>query len=127
MNAVDYCQVLNNAISWLQQGKRVVLVTVVRDWGSAPSPLDSLFAINADGDFTGSVSDNTRVPPVKAEKSPPDSRMTGADSPVMALTVCFKARNDAACALMRPSASASAKLANKTVNQSQTEIDRINT
>ena len=29
-------------------------------------------------------SDSTRVPPVTAEKSPPDSRITGADSPVMA-------------------------------------------
>ena len=29
-------------------------------------------------------SDSTRVPPVTAERSPPDSRMTGADSPVMA-------------------------------------------
>ena len=29
-------------------------------------------------------SDNTCVPPVTALKSPPDSRMTGADSPVMA-------------------------------------------
>ena len=29
-------------------------------------------------------SDSTLVPPVTAERSPPDSRMTGADSPVMA-------------------------------------------
>ena len=29
-------------------------------------------------------SDRTRVPPVTAERSPPASRMTGADSPVMA-------------------------------------------
>ena len=29
-------------------------------------------------------SDRTLVPPVTAERSPPDSRMTGADSPVMA-------------------------------------------
>ena len=29
-------------------------------------------------------SDNTRVPPVTADRSPPDSRMTGADSPVIA-------------------------------------------
>ena len=120
-------------------------------------------------------SDSTRVPPVTAEKSPPDSRMTGADSPVMALSsteatpsmtspsagtvspasiitmsplrrlsassgchfmavrgsprlyspssflaqVCFfRPRSEAACALLRPSASASAKLANSTVNHS---------
>jgi hypothetical protein len=29
-------------------------------------------------------SDSTLVPPVTAERSPPDSRMTGADSPVIA-------------------------------------------
>ena len=29
-------------------------------------------------------SDSTRVPPVTADRSPPDSRMTGADSPVIA-------------------------------------------
>ena len=55
MNAVDY-QVLNSADNWLRQGKQVVLVTVVRTWGSAPRPLGSLFAITAGGDFTGSVS-----------------------------------------------------------------------
>ena len=35
---------------------------------------------------TTSQSESTRVPPVTAEKSPPDSRTTGADSPVMALS-----------------------------------------
>ena len=126
-------------------------------------------------------SDSTRVPPVTAEKSPPDSRITGADSPVMALSstdatpsitspsagitspaststmsplrrssdssgchfspcagtrrigtsirlaqVCFfSARSDAACALLRPSASASAKLANSTVNHSHSAIARM--
>ncbi|MDN0074015.1 XdhC family protein [Crenobacter sp. SG2303] len=55
MNTVDY-QVLKSAVSWLEQGKRLALVTVVRNWGSAPRPLGSLFAITADGDFTGSVS-----------------------------------------------------------------------
>lgn len=55
MNAVDY-QVLHSAVSWLRQGKRVALVTVVRNWGSAPRPLGALFAISAAGDFTGSVS-----------------------------------------------------------------------
>ncbi|WP_211441928.1 XdhC family protein [Collimonas humicola] len=55
MNAVDY-QVLKSAAAWLQQGKRVAMVTVVRNWGSAPRPLGSLFAITDAGDFTGSVS-----------------------------------------------------------------------
>jgi hypothetical protein len=109
-------------------------------------------------------SDSTRVPPVTAERSPPDSRMTGADSPVMAdssteampstispsdgiispadtTTTSSRASSDegtcsmppagvrrlamvsdralrrvSACALPRPSAMASAKLANRTVN-----------
>ena len=115
-------------------------------------------------------SDSTFVPPVTAERSPPDSRMTGADSPVMALsstdatpsmmspsagitspattrtmsplrsdgagttsyvpsgrsrlaTVSVLARRSvSACALPRPSAIASAKLAKSTVSQSQNVI-----
>ena len=132
-------------------------------------------------------SDNTRVPPVTDEKSPPDSRITGADSPVMALSstdatpaitwpspgmvspaststtsprrsspegwltawprhasgvawlasaslnplsrraamVVRRPRKVAACCLPRPSARASAKLANSTVNQSHTVIARM--
>ena len=109
---------------------------------------------------------STRVPPVTALRSPPLSRITGADSPVMAASstlaipsitspsagmmspasqttrspfcnigagtfssrplrrrraiVSLRAlRRLAACALPRPSATASAKLAKSTVNQSQ--------
>ena len=36
--------------------------------------------------LTTSQSETTRVPPVTAERSPPDSRITGADSPVIALS-----------------------------------------
>ena len=114
-------------------------------------------------------SDRTRVPPVTALRSPPASRMTGADSPVIADSstdatpsttspspgirlagvddddvardaaavpgtssiepsldgACGRAsrsrvpRSDAACALPRASAIASAKFAKSTVNQSQ--------
>src|SRR5215467_3439952 len=118
-------------------------------------------------------SDSTCVPPVTAERSPPDSRMTGADSPVIAasLTEAMPSitspsdgmrspaststmsptlsevestsrkffgsllptssfafvsvrwrRSESACALPRPSAIASAKLANSTVNHSQITI-----
>ena len=111
-------------------------------------------------------SDSTFVPPVTALRSPPLSRMTGADSPVMAdssteampsitspspgmispaetrttsplrnceagMTVMSSPftirlavvsvrilRNESACALPRPSAIASAKLAKSTVNHS---------
>ena len=126
-------------------------------------------------------SDSTRVPPVTAERSPPLSRMTGADSPVIAdssteampsttspslgiispaststkspglrsgaatgsytpaqskrplepgssrfANVSVRARRSvAACALPRPSATASAKLANSTVTQSQRMIWKV--
>ena len=113
-------------------------------------------------------SEITWVPPVTADRSPPDSRMTGADSPVIAASLteatpsttspsdgivspaststtsptfrlvpgtvlkffapgplCSLAcvsvrvrRSESACALPRPSAIASAKLANSTVNHS---------
>ncbi|MBP1597535.1 MAG: hypothetical protein H6Q05_2912 [Acidobacteria bacterium] len=119
------------------------------------------------------MSDSTRVPPVTAERSPPDSRMTGADSPVIAdssteampsmtspspgmnspaLTITTSPvlslepgtvsvpppgnsrlamvservlRSESACALPRPSAMASAKFANKTVNHNHSVICRL--
>ena len=121
-------------------------------------------------------SESTWVPPVTALRSPPLSRMTGALSPVMALsfteampsttspsagmrspastrtrsslrravagtrvhgaarsararrlasTSRRARRSEAAWALPRPSAMASAKLANRTVNQSHTAIPRM--
>ncbi len=125
-------------------------------------------------------SESTVVPPVTAERSPPASRMTGADSPViadsltdatpsmispspgmmppptpaststmsplrsvppgtvvtgasrrgapsfLALTSRRVLRRLAACALPRPSAIASAKLANSTVNHSHTATQPMN-
>src|SRR6201994_2940179 len=106
-------------------------------------------------------SDSTCVPPVTAERSPPDSRITGADSPVIAASLTEATpsipspsptlrlvpgtrrtvpsepdrsfawlsvrvlRNESACALPRPSATASAKLANSTVNHSQRMIWKV--
>src|SRR5215471_323374 len=119
-------------------------------------------------------SESTWVPPVTAELSPPDSRITGADSPVMAASLteatpsmtslsegmlspaststmsptfsdvpgtrryvllipCSSLAwlsvrvffSDSACALPRPSATASAKLANSTVNHSQRIIWKV--
>ena len=116
-------------------------------------------------------SERTLVPPVTALRSPPLSRMTGADSPViadssteampsitspspgmispattttmsprrssdaattstlavgarrLAVVSVFIVRSVSACALPRPSAIASAKLANSTVNHSQSASD----
>ncbi len=114
-------------------------------------------------------SESTRVPPVTALRSPPDSRITGADSPVIAdssteampsITVpspgisspasttttspltssdaCLVPpsfslaivswrieRSASACARPRPSANASAMLANTTVSHSQIEMTTV--
>jgi len=55
MNSTDY-QVLQSAISWLQDGKRVALATVVQTWGSSPRPVGSWLAIREDGQVVGSAS-----------------------------------------------------------------------
>ncbi len=55
MNSVDV-EVLRTAVSWLEAGRRVVLGTVVRTWGSAPRPPGSLMVIRDDGLVAGSVS-----------------------------------------------------------------------
>lgn len=49
-------EVLRRAQTWLHGGHRVVLVTVVRTWGSSPRPPGSLLALRADGHAVGSVS-----------------------------------------------------------------------
>ena len=55
MDSVDL-QVLKSAHAWLTAGHRVVLVTVIRTWGSAPRPIGALTAIRDDGMVEGSVS-----------------------------------------------------------------------
>ncbi len=127
---------------------------------------------------TTSQSESTRVPPVTELKSPPASRITGADSPVIALSSteatpsitspsagmkspaststtsprrsvepadlgpvarpgaarrasspsprAARCAGVAACAFARPSATASAKFANSTVNHSHTVTCRMN-
>ena len=145
-------------------------------WRSAPSTSEIMRSRKVEPAAavmrTRIQSDRTCVPPVTAERSPPDSRMTGADSPVIAASLteatpsitspsdgmmspastmttsptfrlvpgtslnlvrsspesslaCVSVRarrSESACALPRPSATASAKLAKSTVNQSQSMI-----
>lgn len=55
INSTD-AEVLGITLSWLKQGQRVALVTVVETWGSAPRPVGSLLAVCEDGRFNGSVS-----------------------------------------------------------------------
>jgi xanthine dehydrogenase accessory factor len=55
LDSVDL-QVLKSAHDWRKSGHGVVLVTVVRTWGSAPRPIGALTAIRDDGMVVGSVS-----------------------------------------------------------------------
>lgn len=55
MNSIDI-EVLRTAQEWLSAGRRVVLGTVVRTWGSAPRPPGSLMIIRDDGQVAGSLS-----------------------------------------------------------------------
>jgi len=49
-------EVLQTAYEWLQQGYEVVLVTVLKTWGSSPRPPGSLLIMRRDGMIKGSVS-----------------------------------------------------------------------
>jgi xanthine dehydrogenase accessory factor len=55
MDNVD-TQVLKKADEWQRDGRRVVLGTIVRTWGSAPRPVGSNVVIRDDGLVMGSVS-----------------------------------------------------------------------
>ena len=170
----------NRKISVIATSKMVSAISLGVFWRLALSTIAIMRSRNVSPGLvvmrTTSQSDSTRVPPVTALKSPPDSRITGALSPVMALSsteatpsitspspgmkspaststtsslrklepgtrtycspyfglVSFLAwmsrlalRMEAACARLRPSATASAKLANSTVNHSHSVIARM--
>ncbi|HXF45792.1 MAG TPA: XdhC family protein [Burkholderiaceae bacterium] len=55
MDSVDV-QVLKRADEWVRAGRRAVMGTIVRTWGSAPRPVGSLVVIRDDGLVVGSVS-----------------------------------------------------------------------
>jgi xanthine dehydrogenase accessory factor len=55
MDSVDL-QVLKSAVSWLAEGRRVILATIVETWGSSPRPAGAMLAIREDGLVAGSVS-----------------------------------------------------------------------
>ncbi len=48
--------VLRSLRNWRQGGKRALLATVVRTWGSSPRPVGSIMALCEDGSVVGSVS-----------------------------------------------------------------------
>ena len=55
MDSVDL-EVLKNSARWLDEGHRVLLVTVVKTWGSSPRPEGAMLAVRGDGHVVGSVS-----------------------------------------------------------------------
>src|SRR3954465_1063854 len=48
--------VLRTLRDWRAAGKRALLATVVRTWGSSPRPIGSIMALAEDGSVVGSVS-----------------------------------------------------------------------
>src|SRR5512138_1674749 len=48
--------VLRTLRDWRAAGKRALLATVVRTWGSSPRPIGSIMALADDGAVVGSVS-----------------------------------------------------------------------
>jgi xanthine dehydrogenase accessory factor len=55
MDSVDH-DVLKRSAAWLDAGHRVLLVTVVKTWGSSPRPEGAMLALRDDGLVAGSVS-----------------------------------------------------------------------
>jgi len=55
MESVDL-EVLKRCAEWLGAGRRVLLVTVVKTWGSSPRPPGAMLAVRDDGLVEGSVS-----------------------------------------------------------------------
>src|SRR3977135_1742279 len=55
MDGVDL-EVLRKSAEWLDSGKRVLLVTVVKTWGSSPRPPGALLSVGEEGIVVGSVS-----------------------------------------------------------------------
>jgi xanthine dehydrogenase accessory factor len=77
--------VLRTLASWRAAGKRAMLATVVRTWGSSPRPIGSIMALCEDGAVVGSVSggcieDDLIYRYTQAYQSPTNLR-DSADSP----------------------------------------------
>jgi len=49
-------EVFSHLLLWLEQGRRVALVTVVNTWGASPRPVGAILGVRQDGSLIGSVS-----------------------------------------------------------------------
>jgi xanthine/CO dehydrogenase XdhC/CoxF family maturation factor len=54
-NSIDE-KIFEEAIDWLNNYKKIALVTVIQTWGSSPRQVGSKMIVNEKGDFSGSVS-----------------------------------------------------------------------
>ena len=52
----DREDILRQVTDWQEAGRSVALATVVKTWGSSPRPVGSKLAVDAEGNFVGSVS-----------------------------------------------------------------------
>jgi len=48
--------ILEAVVRWIEEGRGAALATVIRTWGSSPRQAGAKMAINAEGEFVGSVS-----------------------------------------------------------------------
>ena len=56
MENINEEAILENAISWIKDNKKVALATVVETWGSSPFQVGTKMIISNEGNFIGSVS-----------------------------------------------------------------------
>jgi xanthine/CO dehydrogenase XdhC/CoxF family maturation factor len=54
--SITDADVLATADEWKQAGRRIALGTVIETWGSAPRQAGARLVVDADGNFSGSVS-----------------------------------------------------------------------
>ncbi len=55
-NMIETLDIAQRAVRWLEEGREIVLATLVEAPGSSPSPVGSMMAICDNGDFLGAVS-----------------------------------------------------------------------
>jgi xanthine dehydrogenase accessory factor len=77
MDSLDL-EVLKTAASWLAEGHRCELVTVIKTWGSSPRPIGATLAVRDDGRVIGSVSggciEDDLIENVRAKGIAPDAK-----------------------------------------------------
>ena len=54
-NRIDE-KIFEEAFDWININNKIVLVTVIKTWGSSPRQVGSKMIVNEKGDFSGSVS-----------------------------------------------------------------------